>query len=219
MTCVCGHELADHDLDGRTCDGRTQDGNPCRCRTFYAEEDVDNEVEEESYLPHIRVIIEVRGHIMDWAKGMKDHEKDYYKSCCKLAVDKNGKACPVCYTKLPYFATGADLRLGDVVNTAVTAEPYNDATVKNIDGDKITVVRPYIHTSDFTYTGGVLPYIGYEEYTIFGSSPVRVVSESRVTEVVKHETDKGRLFRSGEAERRRQEGIEKDRVARLAGRS
>lgn len=48
MTCVCGHELADHDLDGRTCDGRTQDGNPCRCRTFYAEEDVDNEVEEES---------------------------------------------------------------------------------------------------------------------------------------------------------------------------
>lgn len=153
-------------------------------------------------------------------KGMKEiAESHYWKACCKTAMKQNGTKCPICHTNLPYFATGADLRLGDVVQTAFTSEPYNDATVKTINGDKITLVRPYIHTSDFTYTGGVIPYIGYEEYTIFGTSPVRVVRESRVTEVVKNETDEGRLFRSGEAERRRRDSVEKERLAKQAVRS
>lgn len=47
---------------------------------------------------------------------------------------------------------------------------FNTATIENITvehGEQVAhVVRPYIHTADFTYTGGVLTYIGLERYSI-----------------------------------------------------
>ena len=39
------------------------------------------------------------------------------------------------------------------------------STVKQIKGDDITFYRPYTHTGDCSYTGGVLCYVGVEEWT------------------------------------------------------
>lgn len=53
-----------------------------------------------------------------------------------------------------------NLKLGDRVELFEGA--YGTATVIQIEDDKVTFYRPYIHTSDFSYTGGVIPYIGTE---------------------------------------------------------
>lgn len=39
------------------------------------------------------------------------------------------------------------------------------STVKQIKDGAITFFRPYTHTADFSYTGGVICYIGTEEWT------------------------------------------------------
>jgi len=59
---------------------------------------------------------------------------------------------------------GTELRLADVVNTE--GDKYNSATIKQITKDSITLFRPYVATADFSYTGGVICYIGIEEYTV-----------------------------------------------------
>lgn len=60
----------------------------------------------------------------------------------------------------------ADLRLGDIVDLRHSA--YSTATVKQIRKYEeylyVTFFRPYVHTSDFSYTGGVITYIGIEEF-------------------------------------------------------
>ena len=53
-----------------------------------------------------------------------------------------------------------DLRLGDRISLFDGA--YGSATVCNVKADIVEVIRPYIHTADFTYTGGVITYIGQE---------------------------------------------------------
>lgn len=58
-----------------------------------------------------------------------------------------------------------DLKLGDVVATVRTAA-YRAATVVKIDGDAVHLERPYIHTADFEYTGGVISYVGIDRYTL-----------------------------------------------------
>ena len=40
------------------------------------------------------------------------------------------------------------------------------STVQQIKDGIITMFRPYTHTSDFSYTGGVICYVGIEEFTI-----------------------------------------------------
>jgi len=57
--------------------------------------------------------------------------------------------------------------------------PYMVATVKQIEGDYITLFRPYVATADFEYTGGVITYIGIEEYKIHSSTTVEVWDESK----------------------------------------
>ena len=37
-------------------------------------------------------------------------------------------------------------------------------TVKQIKDNVITFFRPYTHTADFSYTGGVICYVGTEEW-------------------------------------------------------
>ena len=65
-----------------------------------------------------------------------------------------------------------DLGLGDIIRTlGPDGNPnilgYSTATVKQISKDGyITLFRPYVHTDNFSYTGGVICYIGIETYQI-----------------------------------------------------
>lgn len=68
----------------------------------------------------------------------------------------------------------SELHLGDIVKASDVA--YGVSTVKNISQDAsgvvVTLFRPYVVTADFSYTGGVICYIGVEEYNITGSMEV-----------------------------------------------
>ena len=59
----------------------------------------------------------------------------------------------------------SELQLADVVSIFPDAS-YSTATVKQIKDGYVTLFRPYVHTADFSYTGGVITYIGIEEFTI-----------------------------------------------------
>lgn len=52
--------------------------------------------------------------------------------------------------------------LGDVVNfRGIADEGYNTATVSQVyDDGTVDLFRPYVHTADFSYTGGVICYVG-----------------------------------------------------------
>lgn len=134
--------------------------------------------------------------------------------CCAMAVDKNGKRCPICRRDLPYRAKGAELRMGDIVlpNSNATLSPYSQSTVVNIKTaieveqptgantevvKSIVLFRPYVHTNDFTHSSGVIPYLGFEQYEISAYNEVWVVQESTIIDVRIHETDEGRILRAG----------------------
>ena len=121
------------------------------------------------------------------------------KSCCAITVNLNGKKCPVCRTNLPYRIKAADLRMGDVIipHPMSLAESYVQSTVTQITETGVQLFRIYVSTSDFTCTGGVIPYIGFEQYTISLDNEVYVIRESSVTDVRIAETDEGRILRAG----------------------
>lgn len=58
-----------------------------------------------------------------------------------------------------------DMHLADTVAYEPFG-PWHNAIVKQIDANNVTLFRPYGTTADFSYTGGVICYIGIEEYTI-----------------------------------------------------
>jgi hypothetical protein len=59
----------------------------------------------------------------------------------------------------------AELRLADVIQLeAINA--YHTATVKRIEHGSVTLFRPYVQTEDFSYAGGVICYIGIEQFII-----------------------------------------------------
>ena len=58
-----------------------------------------------------------------------------------------------------------DLKLGDKIQTFEGA--YSTATVIRITYDRITLFRPYVHTSNVEYSNGLIPYIGFEEYYLY----------------------------------------------------
>ncbi len=60
-----------------------------------------------------------------------------------------------------------ELRVRDIVR--LSNLPYADATVVKIESHLIHLVRPYLHTADFEYTGGVIPYVGLERMTLMVS--------------------------------------------------
>ena len=66
-----------------------------------------------------------------------------------------------------------DLKLGDVVRLGLSG--YEDATVyrQNPDGS-VQVWRSYVTTADFSYTGGVIPYLGIEDFALSGRDVERV---------------------------------------------
>jgi hypothetical protein len=60
-----------------------------------------------------------------------------------------------------------ELKLADTIRLSANYEyPFDHATVIKIEEKEITVIRPYIQTADFSYTGGVIPYIGFEQFKI-----------------------------------------------------
>jgi hypothetical protein len=70
----------------------------------------------------------------------------------------------------------SNLRIGDVVwqlryDGTPYNEPFNDLTVINKTDSEITFFRPYVSLANFTYTGGVIPYIGISQFNV----PIRGV--------------------------------------------
>lgn len=78
-----------------------------------------------------------------------------------------------------------DLQLGDTIRTGPIGEftgpigEFMDATVVNITTTIVHCVRPYVHTADFSYTGGALWYLGVENYDLVIDSDQEVILLSR----------------------------------------
>jgi len=67
-----------------------------------------------------------------------------------------------------------DLKLGDVIRLGINGT-YEDATVYRINKNgSVQVWRPYVQTADFSYTGGVIPYIGIEDFALSGRDVDRI---------------------------------------------
>ncbi len=64
---------------------------------------------------------------------------------------------------------GSNLKIGDVVklNNGSHVSASQEMTVINKTEEEITFFRPYVNLSNFTYTGGAIPYIGIEKFTVF----------------------------------------------------
>jgi hypothetical protein len=71
----------------------------------------------------------------------------------------------------------SDLQLGDVVT--VFEGPYGTGTVKQIKDGVVTILRVYVAAGDFSYTGGVICNIGYEECQRFTDSTTTVLLHRR----------------------------------------
>jgi hypothetical protein len=57
-----------------------------------------------------------------------------------------------------------ELKLGDVVKLSENA--WSTATVTQIKDGLISLHRPYTHTSDIEYSGGLIAYTGLETFCI-----------------------------------------------------
>lgn len=77
----------------------------------------------------------------------------------------------------PKVIKASDLKLGDVIRTVPSEEAYLHGTVKQIKEDTVVIFRPYVQTADFSYTGGVICYIGIEIYEIWKGLDVYLIKE------------------------------------------
>lgn len=71
---------------------------------------------------------------------------------------------------------------GDIVyvnNNGEAAHGYHQCTVVDIRNDKGTITvhlfRPYVSHSDFSTTSGLIPYLGFEQFFVWGSTKLVVV--------------------------------------------
>ena len=58
----------------------------------------------------------------------------------------------------------AELQLGDVLKLG--NQTWDCAIVKKIEEHTVAIFRPYGTTADFSYTGGVICYVGIEEFRV-----------------------------------------------------
>jgi hypothetical protein len=65
-----------------------------------------------------------------------------------------------------------DLQLADEVKSELGTEGWDTAIVSQIRDGNIHLFRPYGTHADFSYTGGVICYIGVANYTIAQDSDV-----------------------------------------------
>jgi hypothetical protein len=73
-----------------------------------------------------------------------------------------------CKEKLPKQVNAAALSLGDVIDLGFA--PWGFATVRKLNEDgSVQVLRPYVVRGNFSYTGGVLVSLGFEDFAIRGN--------------------------------------------------
>ena len=73
----------------------------------------------------------------------------------------------------PKMVKISELQLADVVRLG--EYPYSYATVEQIKDGIVHLIRPYIHTADFSCTSGVITYIGHEHVKHFQNSENTVI--------------------------------------------
>jgi hypothetical protein len=76
----------------------------------------------------------------------------------------------------PILVTAGDLSLGDIVSTS--HGPFDSCVVTKLAPEGIHLFRPYAITSDFSYSGGVIPYVGHETYVLSRTSPVTLLHKA-----------------------------------------
>ena len=75
---------------------------------------------------------------------------------------------------MPTKISVKDLRLGDIIR--LDTQEYSYATVRCLnENGTVQIVRPYIHCGDFQYTGGVITYIGTEDFALLPNTDVVLV--------------------------------------------
>lgn len=83
----------------------------------------------------------------------------------------------------PKRVKGSELQLGDVVRLGPIGNygpnKFSDAVVIQITDKEIHLFRPYAITADFQYTGGVIPYIGIEQFHAYDKKNDYLVIERR----------------------------------------
>lgn len=62
------------------------------------------------------------------------------------------------------MAKVSELKLADTVRVSVT--DWGTAIVQNITATDVVFFRPYGVTANFSYTGGVICYVGIETYSV-----------------------------------------------------
>jgi hypothetical protein len=67
---------------------------------------------------------------------------------------------------IPVTIAARHVKLGDTIELAFMTGPFRMAVARQVTDKEIVLFRSYIHTSDFSYTGGVICYHGYEDVVI-----------------------------------------------------
>jgi hypothetical protein len=74
-----------------------------------------------------------------------------------------------------------DLRLADTVIVTNDCGPWNTSIVRKVTDTEVMLFRPYGTTADFSYTGGVICYVGIEEFSIpRGDHPVTILDRKEL---------------------------------------
>ena len=74
------------------------------------------------------------------------------------------------YFHPPLKISAERLQLNDRIRLSFMHSPFNVAVVKNVTEDYVHLFRPYIHTSDFSSTAGVICYHGHEDFALHRKS-------------------------------------------------
>lgn len=77
----------------------------------------------------------------------------------------------------PIICKVAELQLADVVE--LFEGPFGTGVVKQIRDGMVTIFRPYGASDDFSYTGGVICYVGMEDCKYHIDSPTKFKVFSR----------------------------------------
>lgn len=68
---------------------------------------------------------------------------------------------------IPTTIAARDIKLGDTIELAfMPTTSFRMAVARQVTDKEITLFRIYIHTSDFSYSGGVVCYQGHEDVVI-----------------------------------------------------
>lgn len=70
------------------------------------------------------------------------------------------------------------IELGDVVS--MNDGPFMDCTVCKVNEDgTVNLFRPYVHTADFSYTGGVICYVGIENINSVNPANLNLIQKGQ----------------------------------------